>query len=416
MSSGGGPNSEIAKLSIGIEATGVDATTQKLKGVEQQAKQTAAAVESSSMVGPGFRGGSSSITGPSMMPGGVGSVRDAAMDWSSYTVKLDAATEARQRFIQSNAAAARSASQVAEASTGLASALRPLSVFTRVAGAVGLFAGTLAQAYEGIVKYRNAASELNEELKKIGEGFKVSTTFGASEAESLRKQADAAKEAALQAEKLRMASRGYREGFIETIFGEPTNKANLQQIQTEHASALAQINVREKNQRDKDEEDQRKAREKENAEADKADQERLSKARNRALAETEDLRKQAAMATMSDRDRVLFEYEEKVKQAYQRIAETEDAAIKYAYQERITYLNQLRDAELKVIDDRTAKEAAAAKQNADAIAQAFNEAMGSALKQNQEKIAQMFDATALLQRFDGIASALETLGRQRGIR
>jgi hypothetical protein len=31
-------------------------------------------------------------------------------------------------------------------------------------------------------------------------------------------------------------------------------------------------------------------------------------------------------------------------------------------------------------------------------------------------MAQMFDTTALLQRFDGIASALETLARQRGVR
>lgn len=351
-----------------------------------------------------------------MIPGGGGSVRDAAMDWSSYTVKLDAATEARQRFIQSNVRAAQSTAQMTEAATGLSAALRPLTIFTRIAGAVGIFTAALSQGYEGIIKYRNAAGDLNDELKKIGEGFKVSTTFGATEAETLRKQADAAKEAAIQAEKLRVASRGYREGFMETIFGESSNKAILQQIDSDHAAALQQIEVREKNQRDKDAADAAEKLAKEQADYDKALAERQEKFRQNVLAETEELRKQANMAGLSDRDRVIAEYADKEMEAQRRIAEATDAAIRQSYQERLTYLYKLRDEELKVIDERAAAEAAKAKESADAIAKAFNEAVGSAITQNQERIAQMFDATALLQRFDGIASAIEVLGRQRGIR
>ena len=227
MSSAGSPNSEVAKLSIGIEATGADATVNKLQQVEQQAKQTQQAIQTSTISGPQFTGVNSSISLPGMIPGGGGSVRDAAMDWSSYTVKLDAATEARQRFIQSNARAAQSLDAVVSSGGDLLAMLRNFAMFSRVASYVSLFTQTLVQGYEGLIKYRNAAGDLNDELKKIGEGFKVSTTFGATEAETLRKQADAAKEAAIQAEKLRVASRGYREGFMETIFGKSSPSLRL---------------------------------------------------------------------------------------------------------------------------------------------------------------------------------------------
>lgn len=416
MSTGGGPNSEIAKLSIGIEATGADAATQKLKGVEQQAKQTAAAIQTSTISGPGYSPVSSSISLPGVIPGGAGSVRDAAMDWSSYTVRLDAANEARQRFIRSNVQAAQSTAKVTDAAGGLASALRPLSIFTRIAGAAGIFAGALAQGYEGIQKYRSAAADLNDELKKIGEGFKVATTFGEADSDTLRKQADAAKEAALQAEKLRVASRGWREGFVETLFGETSNKAILQQIDTDHAAALEQIKVREKNQRDKDEADAQTAREKEAAADDKARSERQEKARQRAMAETEDLRKQALMAGMSDREKVIFEFEEKVKQAYQRIAETEDATIKYAFEERIGYLNQLRDAQLKVIDERAAKEADAARQAADETATAYRSAIESASRSAADALRSQLDISGISTQLEGVADLLDMIARQRGVR
>lgn len=416
MSSAGGPNSEVAKLSIGIEATGADATVNKLQQVEQQAKQTQQAIQTSTISGPQFTGVNSSISLPGMVPGGAGAVRDAAMDWSSYTVKLDAATEARQRFIQSNVSAARSTTQLTEAATGLSAALRPLTIFTRIAGALGFLTAALSQGYEGIIKYRNAAGDLNDELKKIGDGFKVNTTFGASEADTLRKQADAAKEAALQAEKLRMASRGYREGFMETIFGESSNKAILQQIDSQHAAALEQIAVREKNQRDKDAADKEAQLAKEQAAYDEDLAKRQENYRQSVLIETEQLRKQALQSEMSDREKVIADYEDKAMEVNRRIAEAEDVAIQNSLRERLGYLAQLRDAQLKAIDERAAAESAKAKESADAIATAFNEAVGSAITQNQERIAQMFDSTALLQRFDGIASALEVLGRQRGIR
>lgn len=435
MSTGGGPNSEIAKLSIGIEATGADAAVRDLESVRVAAEKTAESVRKAtsfnqasypidtpeqSRARHGMAGEYDVVTGAYDVIAAQEKVKAATKEegdaWAGYKVKLDAATEARQRFVRTGTQAARATQQATSGATGLASALRPLSIFTRIAGAAGLFAGALAQGYEGIQKYRSAAADLNDELKKIGEGFKVSTTFGEADGDTLRKQADAAKEAALQAEKLRVASRGWREGFMETVFGEVSNKAIVEQINSQHAAALQQIDAREKNKRDKDAADDAEKLAKEQDAYDKAQAERTEKARQRAMAETEDLRKQALMAGMSDREKVIFEFEEKVKQAYQRIAETEDATIKYAFEERIGYLNQLRDAQLKVIDERAAKEADAARQAAEETATAYRSAIESASRSAADALRSQLDISGISTQLEGVADLLDMIARQRGVR
>ena len=134
------------------------------------------------------------------------------------------------------------------------------------------------------------------------------------------------------------------------------------------------------------------------------------------MAETEDLRKQALMAGMSDREKVIFEFEEKVKQAYQRIAETEDATIKYAFEERIGYLNQLRDAQLKVIDERAAKEADAARQAAEETATAYRSAIESASRSAADALRSQLDISGISTQLEGVADVLDMSARQRGVR
>lgn len=399
-------SNEFGSLNLGIQATGADAAIQDLKRVEEQGKQTARTMD-------GIRAGGDARNPANSSWKNAYSQSFAGPDFGPDTKIIDASTEARQRFIRSGremSAATRDASRsIQDQDTSLkglkASTLGTVSL-------IGSFATAISSVIQGIRDWSNASEKLSSELDAINKAQRVNTDLGLSQEQSLIKQANATKEAQLAAERKRKSDEGILDWWANAMYGGSVDKVFEQQIESAYQGALEQVKAFQKNKADIEQ----KAAEDSEAKYTEESQKRQVEISAKVYAQTEAMRLEALRSGMSERQKVEDEYARRIQETHQRIEETQNSADKYAFEQQIIYLQTLRDARLKEIDERAKKEAEAARQQADAIATAFNQAVGSAITQNQERIAQMFDSTALLQRFDGIASALEVLGRQRGIR
>jgi len=386
VSSGGGPNSEIAKLSIGIEATGADATTQKLKGVEQQAKQTAAAVESSSMVGPGFRDGSSSITGLGINDGNPADI-----------------TRQSQRVVDSTNAAERATKRFVETNKDNAVTLRSVKqeIFGTV-GIIGSFVGAVTGVIEGIRGYNDAARGLSVTLGELTKQQTIDINVGLSQEQSMLKRAAAMRDAQMAAEEARKGTQGISDWWSDVISGGASGELIERQIDAAYRGALKNINDLKKNQEEADKEV-----------ADK----KAELARNEKVAsvqkQTSDLELQAELLNASEATKVKIDAEKKLIDLRIAARDEEDSEIRRMYLEQIGYVTQIRDARLKAIEEASMKEMERQKQMAEQIAKTMAEAFTREAKSASESIRDAFRDANTTNYLRDAAASLRAILQQR---
>jgi len=405
VSSGGGPNSEIAKLSIGIEATGVDATTQKLKGVEQQAKQTADAISAASLSGFG-----SMISGPGL---------SAPSSAASSTIK-EAAQSANDL--------GNAIQKTANASTGLVENLkdttRPLQqavgLVNQFAGWTTLVVGGAWGAYEAFDALNKKLDENNQKLREAQTAYSKidQSLIYSSEDVGAQKRLDQIDEEQNRFEDLQVAkARAGQQTFqqaqqvIDRVREEFAERRRVikEQEQGDKEARIASANAA----------NERKAYEEVQARISKAqNEERIAglKDENKVIEELAQKREEI-------NKKISEEGRESVREAlFAELAATEslyDKKIKLATQERLDRERkeqELKDKQAQQEAERVRRETAQKIKEQERQLEAFTNAVRQATDSAYDAILGKFSASDITARFDTAISVLEQIASQRGVR
>jgi hypothetical protein len=429
----GAGSNEIGRVSVGVEAAGADATVAKLKEVETAGKeltqelqmmeaQAAGSVRrlndayNTSISGPGFGANFNTFDDPYRKGGSPAKpLREAAGAAAGITTSMNAAS-ASAREAAGAAAGITTSMNAASASAGtfferVKAFTQPLQnalgVISRVSGYLALISAAWSainylqeKANEAAKKHVESEKDLQELLERrkviLGQVIEDETDKKRAELEeSHKKEIEDAK------------ARSGNAVWLEL---------RLAELKKKHAEELARFDERVS------ESSRQKNRDSE------------VKAYQDVLKETEAAENAARMEGLSEEQKIAEQLAQKRLDIERRISQTTDQYTIDLLNRQLAAAQTVADKQLAALQDKQAKERAALEERARAEAekadqvakafsealsreaQAFNDAIGSVVTQNQQRMAQMFDTTALLQRFDGIASALETLARQRGVR
>ncbi|MBU6149836.1 MAG: hypothetical protein KGR25_00190 [Chloroflexi bacterium] len=404
-------SNEIGKVSIGVEATGAEVAVQKLQDVENKGKAVAAemlALDSqaasstkrindaynTSISGPGIASAFNTFDDPHRVSKGRGGFGGAAKD-------IGGAAAATARLQDSMEGASKSAGGFLERARAFSAPIHAaISTISRFVGYLALAQAAYStisylqeKANEGLKKHVEAEKQLKELLdrRKV-----ILEQVIEDEADKKRAELEESHKKEIEDTKARSGNAVWLD-------------LRLAELKKQHAEELVRFDERIS---------EASGRKKREAEVSNYES---------VLKETEAAESAARMEGMTEAQRIQETLAQKREEINRRISATTDQytidllnrqlkAAETVAKKQDEALQEKQAKERQALEERARQEQERIKESADAIATAFNEAVGSAITQNQERIAQMFDSTALLQRFDGIASALEVLGRQRGIR
>jgi hypothetical protein len=400
LSTGGGPNSEIAKLSIGIEATGADAATQKLKDVEQQAKQTAAAVQTSSSIsGPGFTNVSSSISLPGM-PQTAGSAATEKAT-TAAAVAVDGISSATDKLNE------KTTGWVEKIKSATAPMFSVISLVSRFAGLVGI----AAAAYQSIQALQEKVNEYAKKHKEDQEALNALLE---------KRQVILGRVIELEGDKRRAALIESQQEEIKRITETSANAVwlqnKLQELKIQHAQELAALDAQLA------EETQSKIRE------------LRYKTYHNAVAETEKLEAEVRRQRMTEEEKIddvlgdrrlelnrklLQEQDPMVQELYERQIEAEEKLAEFQKQK----IREKKAAEEAATAERQKKEEEAAKERkqkeieaANAAAEAYSAAIESASRSATDALRSQLDISGISTQLEGVTDLLDMIARQRGVR
>lgn len=423
MSTGGGPNSEIAKLSIGIEATGADAAVRDLETVRDVAEKTAESMRKATTFGQAAY----PIETPAQS-----AARHAAESWDNSTKavfdKIDginqnmaAAGGAASNFNRQMVSSVTSTNNLLENIKETTAPLRQgVSLVSQFVGYTTLITGAAWGAYEAFDAINSKIEQSQNALRKAeidyisrsNEFIFASEDVGASKRiEQIDEEQDRFEE--LQSAKAKAGQQTFAQAqrVIDKAREEFAERRAIIKEQERGDSEVRIASAKAAQERMAYEESQKRLQEAINEEAilGLKDEERV-----RAEGET----KRAEL-----NQRINAESRESVREslfaelvALDALYKKKEQYAKTEREERERKEQESREKQEAAEQERAAKELERQQKMAESTAEAYRSAIESASRSAADALRSQLDISGISTQLEGVADLLDMIARQRGVR